>query len=460
MSGPMRKNALAVLCAGLAAALLSGTWALRSARAAGGAFPYALEPVTLKNGLRVVLVPMQSPGLTAYYTAVRTGARNEVEVGHTGFAHFFEHMMFRGTKKNPSFDTKMAEFGWHNNAFTSDDQTIYTDFGPADRLGDVIALEADRFQFLDYDEAGFRTEALAVLGEYNKSAAAPWMRLEETLASTAFTQHTYRHTTMGFLADIKAMPGKFAYSKQFHRRFYRPDNCVVVVTGDFDKDAVLKRIEGEFGGWSGKADLPKVPVEPPQRTERRAEVRWPSETLPRLIFAYKVPPASDRPATAASEVIYAYLFGETGLLHKSLVLERQIAEPFDAWSQPHRDPGVWSFVATAKSPEVLPEIEKAVEAAIDDLRHGKIDPEQLKRIQSNRRYALLLGLDDPEKVAETLAWQISVTGDVDAIDRSMAALDALTPADITAFAQQRLVPAGRTLVTLIHAPAGEKGAGK
>lgn len=424
--------------------------ALLPALAQAGAFPYPLTQETLPNGLRVLLVPMETPGLAAFYTAVRTGSRNEVEVGHTGFAHFFEHMMFRGTKANPNFDGRMAEFGWHNNAFTSDDQTVYTDFGPANRLGDVIALEADRFQRLEYAEPAFRTEALAVLGEYNKSAASPWLKIDEALAGAAFTRHTYRHTTMGYLDDIKAMPGKYAYSKKFHQRFYRPDNCVLIVAGDFDRAAVLAEVSRHYGPWKGKAAAPAIPVEPAQTAERRVALTWPSETMPRLVVGYKVPSASDRKSAAALDVIYQYLFGETGRLHKALVLERQIAEPFQVWSQPHRDPGLWAFLATGKAPGDLAEIEKAVDAAIVELQAGRIDAEALAAIKSNQRYGLLLRLEDPEEVAEHLAWTISVTGELDATDRYMAALDALTAEDVAALARERLVPAGRTIVTLVH----------
>lgn len=434
---------------GLAAlSLTAGLGALAPRAAEAGAFPYPVSQETLPNGLRVLFVPMASPGLAAYYTAVRTGSRNEIEAGHTGFAHFFEHMMFRGTKANPNFDGKMAEFGWHNNAFTSDDQTVYTDFGPSSRLGDVIALEADRFRNLSYGEPAFRTEALAVLGEYNKSAAAPWLKLEETLAGTAFTKHTYRHTTLGYLADIQAMPGKYAYSKKFHQRFYRPDNCIVIVVGDYERAAVLAQIEKHYGDWSRKADQPKIPVEPAQTAERRAAVSWPHPTMPRLLIGYKVPAAADHKADATLDVVYAYLFGETGTLHKALVLEKQIAEPFNAWSQAHRDPGLWAVLATGKAPEHLPEIERAIDAALAELQAGRIDEAQLARIKSNQRYSLILQLEDPEAVAEQLAWTISVTGELDAVDRYMAALDALTPADVAAFARERLVPAGRTVVTL------------
>lgn len=419
--------------------------------ALAGAFPYAAESVTLENGLRVVLVPMDSPGLVAYYTAVRVGSRNEVEAGHTGFAHFFEHMMFRGTKKYPQFDSRMAELGWHNNAFTSDDQTVYTDFGPSDGLAAVIELEADRFQNLDYPEPAFRTEALAVLGEYNKSASQPWMKLEETLNATAFTKHTYRHTTMGFLEDIKAMPEKYAYSKKFHQRFYRPDNCVVFVAGDFGpggREGVLAEIRKHYGPWKGKADLPKIPVEPAQKGERRATVKWTQETLPRVLIGYKTPAAGDWKASAAQDVVYAYLLGETGTLHRTLVLEQQIAEPFMAWSGPHRDPALWSFVATGKSADALPKVEAALDAAVADLQAGKVDTAQLERIKSNRKYGLILGLEDPEKVAETLAWNVSITGELDSIDRYMDALTTLSVEDVAAFAKQYLVKDGRTVVTL------------
>ena len=434
---------------GLAAALTLGV----PGAAEAGAFPFPVSQEILKNGLRVLFVPMDSPGLVAYYTAVRTGSRNEVEVGHTGFAHFFEHMMFRGTKANPNFDGQMADLGWHNNAFTSDDQTVYTDFGPTARLAEVMALEADRFQNLSYAEPAFRTEALAVLGEYNKGAAAPWLKLDETLAGTAFTRHTYRHTTMGYLDDIKAMPGKYLYSKKFHDRFYQPDNCIVIVAGDFDRARVLGDLEKFYGAWKGRAAQTKVPAEPPQTAERRASVSWASPTMPRLLLGYKVPPAADRRTAAALDVIQAYLFGETGLLHKSLVLEKQIAQPFQEWSQPHRDPGLWAILATAKSPEALPEIERAIDAALSELHAGHVDETRLARIKSNRRYGLLLGLVDPEAVANLLAWTISVTGELDAVDQYVAALDTLTPADIAAVARERLVSTGRTVVTLTHAPA-------
>ncbi len=423
-------------------------------QARAGAFPFPVHEETLPNGLRVVFVPFDSPGLVAYYTLVRVGSRNEVEPGHSGFAHLFEHMMFRGTKKNPQFDDTMAKLGWHNNAWTSNDETLYTDFGPTATLPQVIELEADRFANLEYTKEAFQTETGAVLGEYNKSASQPWMLLEETLHATAFTKHTYQHTTMGFLADIKAMPDKYDYSVRFLKRYYTPDNCVVFVVGDFDREKTLAAVKQHYGAWQGKGEIPQTPVEPEQTEERRKHLSWPQETLPRLLIGYKAPPAADYKASATLDVLYAYLMGETSPLHKRLVLDEQIAEPFESWSRPGRDPFLWAFVGTGKSDDALPKIEKAFDEAVAEIAAGKVDADRLAKIKSNRRYGLILGLDDAEKVASTLAVYTSPAGDLGAIDKFMAALDALTAEDVVAFTKAHLVPQKRTVVTLTGAKGG------
>src|SRR5207237_7678785 len=148
--------------------------AAKSTAARGGsaqAFPFPIESHTLPNGLRVVLVSYDSPGLVAFYTLMRVGSRNEPEKGRSGYAHFFEHMMFRGTKTHPAeeYNATVSRLGLNTNAFTTEDETVYHLYGPAKALPTIIEYEADRFQNLDYDDAAFRTEAGAILGEYLKS---------------------------------------------------------------------------------------------------------------------------------------------------------------------------------------------------------------------------------------------------------------------------------------------------
>jgi zinc protease len=175
---------------------------------AGGIFPYPYQKETLPNGLTVFMIPVPSPGLIAYYSIVRTGSRDEVEPGRSGFAHFFEHMMFRGTKKYPGpvYDRIVTGLGADANAFTTDDFTAYHLQFAKEDLEKVIDIESDRFQNLDYEPSAFQTEAGAVYGEYRKSASDPFFMLDEKLRNLAYDAHTYKHTTMGFEADIKAMP--------------------------------------------------------------------------------------------------------------------------------------------------------------------------------------------------------------------------------------------------------------
>src|SRR5579864_1793923 len=166
----------------LTAVLLNG---LSSASAAGPdstpIFPYPVRQTALENGLSVISVPFDSPGIIAYYTAVRAGSRNEVEKGLSGFAHFFEHMMFRGTEKysQERYNDELKALGANTNAFTTSDWTCYHVTVAASALPKIVELEADRFQNLKYDEPAFQKEARAVLGEYNKNASSPFLVLNE-----------------------------------------------------------------------------------------------------------------------------------------------------------------------------------------------------------------------------------------------------------------------------------------
>src|SRR4051794_25947830 len=161
---------LPIMLAALAAAPERG-------RAAEKVFPFPIGQTTLENGLNVLSVPYDAPGIIAYYTVVRTGSRNEVEKGLSGFAHFFEHMMFRGTDRYPQekYNDVLKALGANSNPFTTDDWTCYPLPAPASSLAQVVEIEADRFRNLKYDEPAFQKEARAVLGEYNKSASSPFL---------------------------------------------------------------------------------------------------------------------------------------------------------------------------------------------------------------------------------------------------------------------------------------------
>src|SRR5207248_8744305 len=166
----------------------------------------------------------------------------------------------------------------------------------------------DRFQNLQYDEPAFRTEAGAIMGEYQKSASIPEQKLEEKMMETAYTKHTYAHTTIGYVEDIKKMPEGYQYSREFFRRYYTPDNATIVIAGDFDKARTIEIVEKAYGGWAGKLDAPPVPAEPKQTKARRASVAWDKPTLPRLWIAWHAPSGNDLRAAATQTLLNAYLF--------------------------------------------------------------------------------------------------------------------------------------------------------
>jgi zinc protease len=246
-----------------------------AARPAGaGVFPYDVHRATLDNGLRVILIPMPSEGLVTYWSVVRTGARDEVEEGVTGFAHFFEHMMFRGSEKYPQeiYEKIVTAMGADTNAYTTDDLTAYHLTLTRPDLPQVIEIESDRFKNLKYDEEVFKTEAGAVYGEFRKGRTNPLFVLYEATVNNAFDAHTYKHTTIGFEADIERMPQQYEYSRNFFNRFYRPENVVILVVGDFDTKETLGLIRRHYSDWEPGYAAPEISEEPPQMEARRIDV--------------------------------------------------------------------------------------------------------------------------------------------------------------------------------------------
>ncbi|HEX8201390.1 MAG TPA: pitrilysin family protein [Isosphaeraceae bacterium] len=415
-------------------------------------FPYPIRETMLENGLRVISVPYDSPGIIAYYTVVRTGSRNEVETGLSGFAHFFEHMMFRGTERYPqeAYNAELKALGANSNAFTTDDWTCYHMTVPASALAKAVELEADRFQNLQYDEPAFQKEARAVLGEYNKGASSPFLLLNEAMQDTAYTTHTYKHTTIGFLADVKDMPNQYAYSKTFFDRWYRPENCVVIVAGDVDHGHLVELARAAYGGWKRGTTQVEIPAEPEQAGERTAELTWPTPTLPTLFWGYHIPAGDPRNAdTAALRVLALAVFGETSPLYKELVLDRQTAVMLMADAEPKRDPGLFQVLVRARGAEDLPAVRKRIEEALAEAAKTLIDPGRLAAIQAHLRYEFAGSLQGADAVALAVGQSIALTGRADAMNDLYAAYDRLTPADLRRVAGRYFAPTNRTVVTLV-----------
>jgi zinc protease len=452
------------LIAGLLIAGPASTWSSATARAdaprpaAAMAFPFPVAEKTLPNGLQVYVVKFDSPGLVAYYSVVRVGSRNEVEPGKSGFAHFFEHMMFRGTERysQEAYNDEIKKMGADSNAFTSDDLTVYHMLAGKGGLAKMVELEADRFQNLKYQEPEFQKEARAVLGEYNKSASNPLQRMFETLADNAFSKHTYKHTTIGFLKDIQDMPNQFAYSLSFFDRYYRPDNTTLVVVGDVSADEVFPLVEAAYGGWKKGPAHPAVPPEPPQTKEKRVALTWKGPTLPVLLAGWHTPGFStNNPDLQALDVLAELIFSERSPLYKRLVIKEQKVTSLSGSSESHVDPNLFTVLARVKKAEDLGYVEKAIDDEIARVAREGVDEKTLQEVLSNIRYSFAGHLSTADNVAVTAAEFIAIGKVIGVINAFYAGYPKVTSSDVQRVARAIFTVPNRTVVTMVSDKKGE-----
>jgi zinc protease len=412
--------------------------------------PYAIHQKRLANGLNVVTVPFDSPGTAAFYTVFRVGARDEVEEGVTGFAHFFEHMMFRGTDKysKSEYSAILKSTGASANANTSQDRTVYHMTGNVAKLETMFEIEADRFMNLKYSEHDFKTEAGAVKGEYTKNSASPYQQIRVKMQSTAFTKHTYQHTTMGFLKDIIDMPNQYQYSLEFKDRFYRPEYATVIVVGDVTAKQVNDLAEKYFGDWKKGTYQSIVPVEPKQ-TETRFVHLQNGGIPPYLSLNYKAPAFDDRKIDMpALDVLSAVLFSRTSPLFKKLVLEERKARYIGGGAGDSRDPNLFGIQASLYNADDMPYIRSEIAKTIADFKVNGVDPKKLDNIKSNLKYRFAMSIDNPSAIANSLASYVQLTGDPEAINRLYEQYSKVTAKDLQMVLEKYFVETGLTIATI------------
>ena len=413
--------------------------------------PYDYHIDDLPNGLRVITVPTDFPNLVSFYIVVATGSRNEVEPGKSGYAHFFEHLMFRGSENYPANarDEILQRAGASTNAYTTDDRTVYHATFSKEDLPEIMKMEADRFQRLKYEEPEYKTEALAVLGEYNKNSAAPTLKLQETLRATAFKNHTYKHTTMGFIKDIEDMPNQFDYSWEFFRRYYRPEYTTLLVVGDVTRDHVLDLARKHWGDWERGNYKPDIPEEPPQNEPRTAHVDWPTPTLPYVVVGYHAPAYSDElKDKAALDLFAAVAFGQNSELYQRLVVKEQKVDVLSASNPERMDPPLFTVTARVKDQKDVEYVREQILATFDQFKKEPIPQQKLDEARSRIRYSTALGFDSSDAIAGALAPYIALRRTPDTMEKLMNLYETITPEDVQTIASKYFVEPKRTIVTL------------
>ena len=415
------------------------------------AFAYDYTIDDLPNGLRLITVPTDYPNLVALYIVVQTGSRNEPEKGKSGYAHLFEHLMFRGSEhySGQERDAILKKAGADSNAYTTDDRTVYHEVFSKDDLDKILELEADRFQRLKYAPDAFKTETKAVLGEFNKNSADPEEKAYEVLRATAYQRHTYSHTTMGFIEDIEDFPNQYDYSLQFYGRYYRPEYTTIVLVGDVKRDDALGMVKKYFGDWKRGSYVPNIPAEPDQTAPREGHVDWPSDTLPLLYVAFRGPAYSEeKKDKAALDLLAPIAFGENSDLYQKLVLKEQKLDSLSYTFEDRADPEL--FLVTAKIKDVK-DTDYVRQQILETYKRYATEPIPQAKLDSTRsrlRYEFALAMNSSEAIASSLASYIGLRRTPLTIDKLFALYETITPKDIRDMAGKYFVDNHRSIVTL------------
>jgi zinc protease len=421
----------------------------------GDLLPFQATEKTLANGLKIIIVPTGFPNIASIQIPVQTGSRNEVEPGKSGFAHFFEHMMFRGTKAHPPeiYQRILTKAGARQNAYTTDDFTNYHITFAKEDLETMLEIEADRFQRLAYPEAAFKTEARAVLGEYNKNSANPMSKLFEVQREHAFSAHTYKHTTMGFIRDIEDMPNQFEYSKTFFDRWYRPEYTTLIIAGDVQPAEAIPLVEKYWSGWKRGSFTVSIPPEPLPQGPVYAHVPWPDKTLPWVTIAFHGPAFSETSKEfAAVDALVDLNFGQTSEVYKRLVEQEQKVDQLIPYVAPTQDPSLVTVLARVKRMEDVLSVRDDLLKAAASATAAPPPAQRLADAKSNGRYGLVRSLDNTERIASTLARFVRFNRSYQTLNNYYRMADSLAPADLHSVAKKYFTGARLVVTTLSDKP--------
>ncbi|MEW6983116.1 M16 family metallopeptidase [Colwelliaceae bacterium 6471] len=405
----------------------------------------------LPNGLRVLVVKTDYPDLVSVQIPVSVGSRDENEAGKTGFAHFFEHMMFKGSEKYPQavYADLFKNAGVDNGAYTTNDYTNYhLDFSK-DHLETVLEIQADHFKNLTYTDAQFKTEALTVKGEYLKNNASPIRKLLAAVRKEAFDTHTYKHTTMGFFEDVEAMPEQVAYGKKFFKQFYKPEYVSLVIVGDVDPKATMAMVEKHWGNWQQGDFVNEIAQEPKQQAPKYVHEKF--EGLPGhwLLVSYKgtdfKPKKKDR---AALDLISELYFSNNSALYQELVVDKQLASQMFNYNPATKDAGLRHVFIKVNEEKDLATVRDAINRTYAQARTELVSADKLDNLKSNLKYSFVNSLDSSEAIASTLARYMHFDRDPETINYLYNSFDNITAKDIKRVANQYFVDENRTTVTL------------
>ncbi len=386
--------------------------------------PIQYQHRTLSNGLQVYSVEDHAAPTVAIQVWYHVGSKDDPP-GRSGFAHLFEHMMFKSTAhmKSEMMDRLTEDVGGYNNASTADDATWYYEEVPSNYLQTLLWAEADRMGSLTIDEANFNSEREVVKEEFRTSVLAPPYGLfYYDINKDSYAAHPYGRPTIGSIEDLDA--STLADVQKFHTTYYRPDNATLVIAGDYDPKQLDTWVDRYLGAVP-KPDLPipRVSVkEPPRDNAKKITENGPNVPLPAVALTWLAPPATS-PDRYALDIASAILSqGESSRLYQSLVYRQQIAQEVSADDDLREDLGLYvitATVASGKSPDV---VLKAIDAELRDIETKPVSAAELEKAKNQ----LVTGRLRPNAIG----YAATVLHDAAEVNNGLAKLQAVTAADV------------------------------
>jgi zinc protease len=410
---------------------------------------------TLDNGLRVVFLEDHSTPIVHLQIWYHVGSKNE-RAGRTGFAHFFEHMMFKGSKNvepegHPSY---VSSVGGQSNAYTTEDATVFWETVPAQYLPLVLWLEADRMASLKIDEHAFKNEREVVKEERRmRIENQPYGRLQEIIADQAFTVHPYKHPVIGSMKDLDAASVEDV--RGFWQTYYVPNNATAVLVGDFDSKEALQLVTQYLGRVpkSGKPVPRDIPKEPLQTREKRVTLKdeWP---LPAVIVAHHITFDGDPdsyPLHIASKILSD---GQSSRIYRKLVYEKQIALAAFGGGNIIEDPNLFFAVAIVQPGHTTEEAATALIEELDRLRNEPVSDAELQQAKNQFARDYILSRETDQQKAEVLGHAAVIHNDLRTADGEFDIFQSTTAAEVQRVAKTYFTPENRLVLTIL--PKGAK----
>jgi len=414
---------------------------------------------TLANGLRVLSAPDRSSPTVAIQVWYHVGSKDDPP-NRSGFAHLFEHIMFKSTKnmKSEMMDRLTEDVGGFNNAFTADDVTVYFEVVPSNYLETLIWSEADRLSGLNVDDANFKSERDVVKEEFRQGVLAPpYGRFEYLLQEKSFLEHPYKRPTIGSIEDLDAASLKDV--QDFHSTYYRPDNATLVVVGDFDPAQFDKWVDKYFGPIA-KPDrpLPRVQVKEPMRKSEIRLTEYGRNDLPAVGLTYLTPRQADADSDALRVADAILSAGESSRLYNSLVYNQQLAAEVNSGAETREDASLFVLTAVLSEGKKVEDAEKSLLAEIRKLQDAPVSAAELEKAKNQMITGQLRQRETSNGKALALGEAAVLLGDPARVNTDLDRLQAVTAADIQRVMKKYFTDANR--LVLYYLPEATKKEGQ